>query len=142
MGCPKIPDEQIHAQIIEFSYKPISKAEIAQKLGFGHPTNLQNYLKRHPSLMKIFDEARELVYEDLAYSVLGIADQYENPGIARVKLESVSKFLAWMQPEKYSERLNLNVQHTVDILGALEDAKSRVILDVSPVSPKQIEDLE
>lgn len=62
-----------------------------------------------------------------------LCDLYDNcvsttdVAIARGKSENIKTTVAWRSPHKYGPRVDINVNHTVDLSGALNDAEKRAI---------------
>jgi hypothetical protein len=81
------------------------------------------------------DRAREEGHEAIADSVLTIVDDnlFLNPQSVKIKLDAIVKWLGWMNPDKYGDRVTVR-QELVDLKGALNEAKTRV-LDITPKPP-------
>ena len=85
-----------------------------------------------PDLEAAYDLARKARAEVLVDEVILIADNLElNPIRARNQIDARKWYAAKMQPTKYGDRLDINVNQTVDISGALNDAKARVTRRIS-----------
>lgn len=60
-------------------------------------------------------------------SMIDIADSEDDPQRARNRIDTRRWYAAKMRPQKYGDRLELNVNQTIDIGAALNDARSRLI---------------
>lgn len=110
-----------------------------------NPREWWETIQQDPLFAEDIKNARLHACEALADNVLTIADDYSDPQQARIKLESVSKYLGWMDPSRYGNRIDIAVTQTIDIAGAIERATQRIAIDVTPLAlpePKNINDLE
>ena len=143
MGCKalisKLTAEQ-EEMALNAALECKSLGNIAKLLGFTSDMTFYRYCKNNTPFYDALKATRSQAYEELAYSVLAIVDEYLDPQQARVKLECIKNFLAWMDPAKYGNRVDVNVTQTIDIAGAIALARRRVELDVTPVL-SDIEDL-
>ena len=97
-----------------------------------------NLIDNNPSLSARYVRAQQLRAELLADEVVDIADEESDPQHARNRIDVRKWYASKMQPQKYGERIDLNVNQTVDIGGALLEARQRASLPVIE-TPKLIE---
>lgn len=58
--------------------------------------------------------------------------------IAAVRLNAIAKRLSFLKPEKYGNKLDLNLNQTVSIKTALDNANTRIASIIRDVTPIQI----
>ena len=89
-------------------------------------SSLYRTLHADPELWASYKRARELGANAMAEQAVDIADNDADAKRARNRI-MVRQWLAGkLDPKTYGDRLDLNVTQTVDISGALGEAKSRV----------------
>lgn len=135
MGCPALiteltPEQEEIALNEAINCKPYSK--IAKLLGFTNDMAFLKYRRANPFFEERLQATRTHAFEELAYSVLELVDKYADPQQARAQLDAIKNFLAWMEPQKYGQRLDLNITQTLDIAGAIERAKQHAEIDITP----------
>lgn len=74
-----------------------------------------------------FSRARSEGLEELADDLVTVADEYHDVQRGRLKSENVRWLLSKRKAHIYGDRIDLNVNQTVDIGGALRDARARAI---------------
>lgn len=84
--------------------------------------------------------ALELGFEIQADSLHTIADDYHDVQKARLKSDNLKWILARRVPHKYGDRLDINLNQTVDITGALLEARNRSTLSLH--DPNNIDDAQ
>ena len=89
-------------------------------------SSLYRALHADPTLWANYKRARELGANAMAEQAVDIADNDVDAKRARNRI-MVRQWLAGkLDPKTYGDRLDLNVTQTVDIAGALTEARSRV----------------
>lgn len=89
-------------------------------------SSLYRALHADPELWSSYKRARELGANAMAEQAVDIADNDTDAKRARNRI-MVRQWLAGkLDPKTYGDRLDLNVTQTVDISGALSDARTRV----------------
>jgi hypothetical protein len=91
-------------------------------------TAFRNYLERHPVYKDAFVCARQDGLEELADSLQKIPDEVTDVQRARLKSDNLRWLLSKRKAHVYGDRLDLNITQTVDIAGALLEARSRASL--------------
>ena len=79
----------------------------------------------YPVLAECYARARVALVEKYVDESVEIADTEPNPLKARVRIETRQWIASKLIPKTYGDRLDLNVSHTVDVAGALSNAKAR-----------------
>lgn len=105
-------------------------------------------LERDPQLQELYTVARASRAEELADEVVRVADDPElEPARARNMVDARRWLASKLRPQVYGDRLDVNVQQSVDISVALKEARSRVRLPdryprsiPTPVIPLQVAD--
>lgn len=81
-----------------------------------------------PSLSIAYAQAQQAKIELYADETVEIADNEPDPQRARVMVDARKWIASKIRPEKYGDRIDLNITQAVDISKALSDAKQRVVL--------------
>lgn len=81
-----------------------------------------------PNLSKEYARAQQVRAELLADEIVEIADDATDSQKARNQIDVRKWYASKMQPHKYGERIDLNVNQTVDIGAALMEARQRAAL--------------
>lgn len=84
-------------------------------------------IKEHPGLAELFQEAVKNRAQVLADETINIADTDPDPSSARVRVAARQWLASRDNPDKYSEKLNVEVTHKVDLRAAMEAARNRVV---------------
>lgn len=104
--------------------------------------SFQNLLKRDPILAGRFRLARETGFIIRAESLRELArsDEFRDTNQLRVVIDTEKWLLSKLHPAVFGDRIAVQVE-TVDVAGALNDAKSRAgLIDITP-KPPQLSDL-
>ena len=122
---------------VSLSHQGATLAQIAEELCI--ETRELNIARRHdPKFETILLAARQMSLEVLADSLVDIPDEYKDVQRARLKSENIRWLLSKRKPEVYGDKLNLDVNHKVDIGTALHEARARVnVTDSIDVTPHQ-----
>lgn len=104
------------------------------------------FIDKVPLLSQEYARAQIAKAEMVVDQIIDIADNDEDANRARVRTDARKWYASKMQPKKYGDRIDLNITESVDIAGALSDAKARVlsvrdqrnIMDAELVNTKQI----
>lgn len=109
--------------------------DIANALGIG-VTTLADWRVRDPLFDRECIRAQDIGFELDADSLKTIADEYLDVQRGKLKSENIKWLLSRRAAFKYGDRLDLNVNQTVDINAALLEARGRAI----PASFQRISD--
>lgn len=107
------------------------QANIARQLGFKNRTAYQKYIVNNPDFFELCERARAAACWFLEDQLLFVADDYDGK-VARTKMDCIAKILAYRDPKRYGNKMDLNVTQTIDISGALDRAERRVIDVTAP----------
>lgn len=120
-----VQKEQVE-QAIELVARGASLANISKTLNVKLST-LWEAIQRDVSTAAAFERARELRAEAEIDELIEIADTSTNdPKVVRNQLDARKWRITKLKPKKYGDRLQLDVTQTVDVSGALGEAKSRL----------------
>lgn len=108
-----------------------------------HGVKSQNFFKllsEVPSLDEEYTRAQHARSEMFMDQMIEIADDKEiDPNRARNMIQVRQTYAAKMKPNKFGERIDVNLNQQIDIRGALDEARSR-IRDVLDISKMQVID--
>lgn len=100
---------------------------ILKDLGIS-PTSFFNFLLEHPDADRKYSIAQSARAELLADEIIDIADTEADPQRARNRIDARKWVSSKLKPNKFGDRIDVNVNHTVDISEALKDARARTNL--------------
>lgn len=122
----------------------LSLREIFRTIKIG-PREFYEALKQDPSFSTEFQRVREIGLDLRVESLIHIADDCENMTqvhAARIKSDNIKWVASKINPRMYGDRIDLNVNQTVDIGAALAAAASRVMpLLTTPQPEREVESL-
>lgn len=102
--------------------------------------DLYRYFEANPDFREEFTRARQEGLDELADSLLNMHEEIQDVQRARLASDNHKWVLSKRKPQTYGDRIDLNVNQTVDIKGALEVAKARAMLP--PRYPTNVIDAE
>lgn len=85
-------------------------------------------IRSSPSYAEMYDRAREARADTLVDEAITIVDTEPDPNKARVRSDIRRWLASKLQPRTYGDKLDLNVNATVDIGSALLEARKRASL--------------
>lgn len=97
-------------------------------------SSFYSVMRNDIDLQKEYAWAREMRSETMAEEVIEIADNEPDAAKARNRMDARRWYASKMKPEKYGDKIDLNVHQSVDLLTAIDEAKRRAI----PVSFRPI----
>lgn len=135
----ELTEEQIeYALEYVIDLKKIDK--LHQKLGFKSRLAFHRYIQSHPEFEKQMDEAKRGACRYLEDDLLYVNDDHD-PKAARVALEAISRMLVYLNPAKYSQKIDLNVNQTISIRSNLDASNKRLsgLVGLKDVTPAQLD---
>lgn len=102
------------------------------------------YRQHDSDFNNLFEQARQEGLEHIADDLMTIADDYVDVQRARLKSDNAKWLLSKRKPQIYGDKVDIHVSQTIDISGALNEARSRAfpvrqeeddIIDVQPSIP-------
>lgn len=132
-------DESIGAAIISQLYKGATIHQACEYSGIA-PETLAKWRVEHNDYAQRFAQALEAYHDQKADSLLSAHEDIEDPQRARLYSDNV-KWLLSKRDKRYSERLELNVEHRVSLADALKEANGRLLSTSYQVIPDPAETL-
>lgn len=96
-------------------------------------------------LGRLIAQARAIGYDELADSLLEIPDTYSDVQRASLKSSNIKFILSKRKPEIYGDRVDINVKGSIDLVGAIKEAKNRIMrpthdiettaTEINPIDP-------
>lgn len=97
------------------------------------------YLSTDNARITRYSLARENKADMLAEEIIDIADTDPDPNSARIRVETRRWYASKLRPKVYGDKIDVNINQTVDISAALSDAQKRREKLISEIPPKRIE---
>ena len=136
------PDIQAEeAKILDLLANGQTLAKACESVGLSTGQFMQR-LPNRTSLAHAFVCARDAGAEVLADSLLGITEQEADVNRARLKSDNIKWILSRRHAAKFGDRIDVNVNATVDLTSAISEARNRLrpisdqqteIIDVTPI---------
>lgn len=109
-------------------------AEIRDAIGISQQ-EFWEYRQENSDFAEAFARARQEGLEELADGLLTITEEEHDVQKARLRSENVRWLLSKRKPHVYGDRIDLNVNQTIDINAALLEARQRAALPMSYQRP-------
>lgn len=117
----------------------------------GYPTydSVQKYMRAHPDIKRLYEEAVEIRADHLAESLIDISEETPPEGLdgpqlsawinqMKIRIDTRKWTAAKLRPKQWGERMDVNVTQTqISITTALKDAEARLIDNVSDIEPNE-----
>lgn len=102
---------------------------LAQGIQESEITTFQFYnaLDQDPELKQKYELAQEYRAEVIVDEIIHIADTEPDPAVAKVRIEARKWVAGKHKSKKYGDKVDINVNHTVDLLGAITEAQARIV---------------
>lgn len=100
-------------------------------------------LNSNPELMQRYEQAQQIRAEVFADEIIEIADDTTNDAAHnKNRMAARTWYASKLKPKTYGDKTTLEINQTIDIRGALTDARSRVSIqaEYSHVDNSRIED--
>lgn len=120
-------------KVIELILTPMTLVEACRITGIDHVTVFRT-LEKLPDLRNAYIRAREGRAELYVDQLIDIADNQPDVNRARVQVDTRKWIASKHDVKTYGDRIDLTVNHVVDIGSALSEAKQRLVVNV----PEQI----
>lgn len=88
--------------------------------------SVYNWMKEDLAFARAIDEARRMGAEALADEAVEIADTEPDANRARVRVDARKWRAAVTDPQRFAEKTRIQVDHSIDLRGALAEARARV----------------
>lgn len=101
-------------------------AEIAKAIGLDSRAQLQRYMAKFPEFHAEVQKARILEAESIEEEFRHLMDKYSTDA-AKVQMEIYTRYLKWVNRERYGDKYVAEINVNVDMSKVLEAAEARVI---------------
>lgn len=98
------------------------------------------FMQSDPKFQQQYDQAQQIKAEGYVEELSEIADTEENPAKARNRLDARKWFASKIKPQKFGERIDINVNKTIDIRSAIAEGRARMIQTVSSLDTNHEEE--
>jgi hypothetical protein len=85
------------------------------------------YKLNNPKFTSLFEQARQEGLEYMADQLITISDEYQDVQRARLKSDNYKWLLSKRKPAVYGDKIDLNINQTIDIGDALKEARARAL---------------
>jgi hypothetical protein len=129
---PLSPDEM--SECIRLAFTGMNVRQILRATGIG-AERLSQERRTNGAFQNAFLEALDCGYDIVADSLDNITEEYPDVAEARLISDNRKWTLARRKAKVYGDRLNVDIEHRIDISGALEEARRRstAALEAVPV---------
>lgn len=137
MAAKPKPIELTEDEIEEFMEAILARhklEKIYKRFRFTSQRAFQKYCDTHPEFVLEMDRTRLASCRYIEDDIASIAEDYE-PKSGRVHLEALKSLLVYLNPSKYSTRIDLNVNQQVSVRVALDGANGRMMEFMKTVTP-------
>lgn len=132
-------DEQIDAAL-EWILEGKDMSYVWTALGFKKKTEFARFCKNNPGFREKIEEAKRdscwMILEDEMKGAYRSSD----PKKGKIKLDGLVKLLAYLDPKKYGNKIEMNVNENISVRVNLDSANDRIkglIRDVNPIPLSQ-----
>lgn len=98
------------------------------------------FIMNNPDAARRYGHAQQAKAEGLVDEIIDISDTEIDSQRARNRIDARRWYASKMQPQKYGDRLDVNLNQTIDIGAALADASKRILLP--PRFPDKVIDVQ
>lgn len=92
------------------------------------------YKQHYPDFNNLFEQARQEGLEHMADGLMTVADEERDVQRARLKSDNAKWLLSKRKPSVYGDKVDIHVSQTIDISGALSEAKQRALMSAADVA--------
>lgn len=85
-------------------------------------------LEKYPECQLSYAYAEKFIADTLAEEIISIADSEDNYGKARNQIDARKWLAGKRAPKKYGDRIDVNVEGSIDLTAAIQDASKRIAL--------------
>lgn len=100
---------------------------ISRMLGFKSVLYFNKYREAYLDFSEQLDAARNARGDYMEDQIINVQNLTSDPKMADVLSKNLMKVAAVRKPQRYGDKLDLNINQTIDISGSLERAERRVI---------------
>jgi hypothetical protein len=129
IGRPKAPPIEYTNEQLDLAIELAAKGESLKTIINSILTSeihFWRYRQDNPNFQKSFDSARQEGLEHLADALITMADDYIDVQRARLKSDNHKWLLSKRKPTTYGDKVDIHVSQTIDLSGAIKEARSRI----------------
>ncbi len=93
------------------------------------------FIAENDAYYQAYMRAQQAKAEVLADEIIEISDTEPDPNRARVMVDSRKWYASKIRPDKYGDRIDLNVTQSIDIAAAIKSAKDRICYSAATQIP-------
>jgi hypothetical protein len=127
--------EQEEEWVINDTFESIKIEDTLKKINMNR-RQFNSYLKDNPEFAMVFAQAEIDACKFIENDMLNIHRKAKDDHkLARVMLEAMRKVLEYRNPAKYSPKMDMNLNGTISVRGAIDNANNKLtelIRDVTP----------
>ncbi len=130
-GRPPLPDltEEQKEKALEMAEAGHSTKEIQDELLISSSW-FNRYRRKDPIFREKYEQARLDSCEGMEDEIKTAHDDYVDPQRAKLKADNYKWLLSKKKPQVYGDRVDINMTQSIDISGALKEARERAVIDV------------
>jgi hypothetical protein len=113
-------------RVIDLIFKGGGLSAALEEIQMDHKTFCQ-VLDNTPSLSQSYGRARQFKADLMADDIVVIADTEQDPIKGRNRIDARRWLASKLKPSEYADRLDVNLNQTIDIGQALTDARNRAL---------------
>lgn len=117
-------------KIISGMYERKNVHTQCQEMGF-HEKEFYRALEEYPECRQIYERAQQAKAESYAEEIIDISDQETDAAKARNRIDTRRWYATKMKPEKFGDRIDLNITKTVNLRGVIDGMKERKLVAMS-----------
>ncbi len=129
-NCPTLPTQYNYQAALDAALEGCNYTEIAKAMGC-HRRTLVKLRHEYVPLSEALSRARayslDLKADELSTLCQDHPELHDKPQILKTMFDQGKWFLACADPRKYGDRMNIEVTERIDLKGAMDKAKDRVI---------------
>lgn len=126
------PQEQKAIDVINAMYQGIPLRKAIEDLFDGSVHKFYDILESTPAIGEMYGRAQQSRSELMAEEIILISDTESCPQTARNRIDARKWYASKMKPNKYGDKIDITVNQTVDISGALAEARARSMSVLPP----------
>ncbi len=123
--------DETEQSAIDMAANGVQFKDIAIKLKFNDASAFLRYRTKFTDFNVRLMNALDAYCIDLEFKLLEIDKHYDNTRMAEVISKNIQQVLKYRNPKRYGDKIDMNVNQTIDITGAIDSATKRII-DVTP----------
>ncbi|MFN8831404.1 MAG: hypothetical protein ACK50Q_16200 [Labrys sp. (in: a-proteobacteria)] len=135
-GRPSSYSDELAEQVLDLIAAGSRWREVEEQTGIS-TRSIMRWTTDRPDFARALAEAKAAGAE--VWSTLDVLGREDDPQRARVLLEQARWLASKWSPSTFGDRVSIELEHRLDLSGALADAQRRVagvVVDVTPAEPQ------